>query len=306
MKSKWLLLLAVALPFADIDVDEVEAALTTNSWLLFSGKWEDGAHWSAGVPASSNAVNVISNGLAGTTTIDTATVTQHVINGCMTISNLFVGTLRTLFLNNANNTPGNIGLTIINQFSITSGGTLLITNSDLKVIGAPFGAVIHNDGSILLNTGTIIVTQDFGNLDIGYLAEGILTVSNGTLRAGFVQVPNQTAKRGTMNIAGGTNFFRNLIVGFGQTGTVWLTGGHLTVSGGTNAVGAPSSTRPALMIVSNGTWTAGQVMIRQGGTLTIAGGTNNLTSLHIAQFSSSTSAVWMTGGRSFCHQRTHL
>src|ERR1041384_647169 len=121
MKSKWLLLLAVALPFADIDVDEVEAALTTNSWLLFSGKWEDGAHWSAGVPASSNAVNVISNGLSGTATIDTATVTQHVINGCMTISNLVVGgSPHTLFLNNANNTPGNIGLTILNSFTIAS------------------------------------------------------------------------------------------------------------------------------------------------------------------------------------------
>src|ERR1043166_3800691 len=126
MKSKWLLLLAVALPFADIDVDEVEAALTTNSWLLFSGKWEDGAHWAAGGPASSNAVNVIRNGLSGTATIDTATVTQHVINGCMTISNLVVGGLTThqLFLNNANNTPGNIGLTILNSFTITSSGSL--------------------------------------------------------------------------------------------------------------------------------------------------------------------------------------
>src|ERR1043166_2797635 len=142
--------------FGDIDVDDVEAALTSNRWQVGNGKWEDGANWTAGVPSSDDAVNIIASLFPSITTIDTATVTQHVINGCMTISNLVVGGLTThqLFLNNANNTPGNIGLTILNSFTITSSGSLSVTNSDLKVLGS---SVIYNDGTILLNSGSMII-----------------------------------------------------------------------------------------------------------------------------------------------------
>jgi hypothetical protein len=275
-----------------------DAALTSNRWQVGDGKWEDAANWTQGTPSPTQAINIIASIFPSITTVDTTTVTQHVGNLCMTISNLVVGGLTThaLFLKNANDTPGNIGLTIINQFSITSSGSLSITNSDMKVIGSPFGAAIFNDGTILLNTGTMIVTQGFGDLFVGYQGVGTVTVSNGTLRAGFVYVPWLTGMRGTLNIAGGTNSFVNLNVGFNETGTVWMTGGLLTVSPGTNIVGG-SSSGAAEMTVSNGTWTAGVVSIRWGGTLTMAGGTNNLASLQIADFNTSTSAVWMTGGQ---------
>ena len=268
-----------------------QAVLTTNSWLLFSGKWENGANWSAGVPASSNAVNVISNGLSGTATIDTATVTQHVINGCMTISNLVVGGLgRTLFLNNANNTPGNIGLTILNTFTITSGGTLLITNSDMKV--ALVGGALSDDGSALLNTGTIIVTN--GALYVGKAGVGSFAVSNGTLLAADVHVANDPGSVGTLTIGGGASTFLSLVAAIsGATGTVWLTGGQLTVSNQSTALGDPGVGN---MTVSNGTWAASIVSVRQG-TLTITGGSHKLWELAIASGGSAlTASVWLVGG----------
>jgi T5SS/PEP-CTERM-associated repeat protein len=282
--------------FGDIDVDDVEAALTSNRWQVGNGKWEDGANWTAGVPSSDDAVNIIASIFPSITTIDTATVTQHVINGCMTISNLVVGGLTThqLFLNNANNTPGNIGLTILNSFTITSSGSLSVTNSDLKVLGS---SVIYNDGTILLNSGSMIITQFTGLVFVGNTGEGTLTVSNGTLRVGFMEVPRQAiGTRGTLNIAGGTSFFKDLTVGIGPTGTVWMTGGQLTVSVGTNSFGGPGP-RSGEMIVSNGAWSAGLVLFHTGGTLTVAGGTNNLTVLRIGEFSGDTGTVWVTGGQ---------
>src|SRR5882724_10884481 len=132
--------------------NRTEAALTSNRWQVGDGKWETGTNWTQGVPAPDDAVNVIGSIFTSITTVDTATVTQHVINGCMTISNLVVGGAlgipHTLFLNNANNTPGNIGLIILNSFTITSAGSLSITNSDLRISLPPNCGNFTIDGSV--------------------------------------------------------------------------------------------------------------------------------------------------------------
>src|SRR5439155_21311501 len=72
-------------------------ALTTNNWQNFSSgplaKWERNGNWTAGVPSSNDAVNVINNGLTKSITVDAVTVLSNNIpgNGCMTISNLILG-----------------------------------------------------------------------------------------------------------------------------------------------------------------------------------------------------------------------
>jgi hypothetical protein len=289
MKTNWFRISILGLLLAET----ANAALTTNSWFLFSGKWENGANWSAGIPSSDDAVNTITNDLSSiTVTIDTGTVTQHVINSCMTISNLVVGRgsviSHTLFMNNANNTPGNIGLTILNSFTLNATGILSITNSDLRVT-APGGG-LFDDGTALLNAGNITVT----NLSVGRTGAGTLTVSNGTLIGRNVNVAQLPGSRGTLTIAGGTTTFRNLSVALsGLTGTVWMTGGQLTVSNEPTAIGDPGIGK---VTVSNGVWKASIVSHRQG-TLTIAGGTHNFFNLGIASGGAGlTATVWMVGG----------
>jgi len=290
MRSKRFLLIAAALSFAHFAAD---GALTTNNWFLFSGKWENGANWSAGVPHPTNAVNTITNNLSSiVVTIDTGTVTQHVINSCMTISNLVVGRgsviSHTLLLNNANNTPGNIGLTILNSFTLNATGILSITNSDLRVTNPTGGLFI--DGTVLHNFGTITCT----NLSVGRTGVGTMTVSNGTLVTRNLNVADLTSSQGTFNIAGGSVTSLNMLVAVsGLTGTVWLTGGQLITSNESTAIGDPGIGR---MTVSNGTWTASILSLRQG-TLTIAGGTTKLFNLGVASGGVGlTATVWMVGG----------
>jgi hypothetical protein len=272
----------------------VEGVLTTNSWFLFGGKWEDGTKWSAGSPSLLNAVNTITNDLSAiTVTIDTTTVTQHVMAlTSLTVSNLFLGRgsviTHTLFMNNANNTPGNIGLTILSNFTINATGILSITNSDLRVTN-PTGGLFIN-GTALHNFGTITCT----NLSVGRTGVGTMTVSNGTLITRNLNVAELSGSQGTFNIAGGSVTSRNMLVALsGLTGTVWMTGGQLTVSNESTALGDPGVGQ---MTVSNGTWAASIVSVRQG-TLTIAGGTHKFYSLAIASGASTlTAAVWMVGG----------
>src|SRR5438094_6633087 len=105
----------------------VNATVTSNRWQVGDGKWETGTNWTQGVPSPNHSINFIASIFNPITTVDTATVVAHLGNGCMTISNLVVGGavgIHKLFLNNANNTPGNIALTILNSFTITSSGSL--------------------------------------------------------------------------------------------------------------------------------------------------------------------------------------
>src|ERR1041384_3011234 len=128
---------ALAALFCDFEVEEAEAALTTNSWFLFSGKWEDGSKWSAGVPAANNAVNTITNDLSSiTVTVDGTTVLSNNLNNCMTVSNLVVGRgsviTHTLLFDHAVSTT-NVFMTILNSFTLNATGSLAISNSFLRV-----------------------------------------------------------------------------------------------------------------------------------------------------------------------------
>jgi hypothetical protein len=277
-------------------------ALTTNSWFLFSGKWENGANWSAGVPSSDDAVNTITNDLSSiTVTVDTGTVTQHVINSCMTVSNLVVGRgsviSHTLFLNNANNTPGNIGMTILNSFTLNATGSLSITNSRLKVL-----STLIDDGFVQLNTG--LLTN--GSAFVGNTGVGQMVVVDGTWQVRSLLTVGRTGGQGTVRVMGGTADVNQMILGSSSSavGTIWLTGGEL------ETIGAIGGTYPTHVIgnqgvgqvtVSNGTWRAGFIWMGGNpggvGTLNFAGGMSTIAQLELGVITNTTSAVWITGGQ---------
>src|SRR3989442_216500 len=112
-----------------------------------------------------------------------------------------------------------------------------------------------------------------------------MAVSNGTWLSGSVNVGFFSGSQGTLAVAGGTNRFSSAFdIGSlaNATGTVWLTGNSAQLVTTNNSL-AVGSSGVGQMTVSNGTWLArGPTVGYTGGsqgTLTIAGGTNRLSSL---------------------------
>ncbi len=100
-----------------------------------------------------------------------------------------------------------------------------------------------------------------------------------------------------MTIAGGTNTFSSLGVSISGTGTLWLTGGQLSVNGAQTKIA--NGLGVGRMIVSNGTWfSQGFVVGAIGqGTLTIAGGSSTMGNPSmVGEDSGGTGTVWVTGG----------
>jgi hypothetical protein len=139
------------------------SAQITNTWqALGGGKWESGANWDHGVPSINFAQHRLTTvaALNSVAIIDSATVLSHVMNGCLTISNLTIQgggrpifPTSTLLLSNANYTPGNIGLTILKSLNINAGGSVAITNSRLYLNSLPASSTngLIVNGSFLLN-----------------------------------------------------------------------------------------------------------------------------------------------------------
>ncbi len=275
------------------------AALTTNSWKnSIGGFWDTTSNWSLGVaPSSNQAAVLITNAATKTVTIDDATAS---IPAVMTISNLTVRgfeTNNTLFLKNSGT---NVPLRILNGFTLGSNAVLRVTNSVLRVDGLS-GGVFSIDGSVTnLARGQIIVTNT--TTIVGDSSRGSLILVDGLLHGREMFVGNAAGSQGTLTIAGGTNSLSaDLDVGLNinATGAVWLTGGQLTVTNGPTYVGFLGV---GLITVSNGTWLAGDVSVGQAagsqGTLTVAGGTNTLSSfLSVGGIVGGDGTVWLTGGQ---------
>jgi hypothetical protein len=118
-------------------------------------------------------------------------------------------------------------------------------------------------------------------------------------RSGFVG--NLGGSQGLYTVAGGTNnwVLLSIAAGANATGITWVTGGQLIVTNSGITVG---QTGAGQMTVSNGVvLTLGLAVGRNAGsqgTLTIAGGTNTLSSaLEIGFLGSASGTVWMTGGQ---------
>ena len=200
------------------------------------------------------------------------------------------------------------------QFGLYSGsvGTLTVaggTNQFSSTLG--LGFMSGSTGAVWMTGGHLVVTND--TTTVGNSGVGSLTLSNGFLLTTQMYVANENGSVGTLTFAGGTmemsdNTFSVLpILKVGgadsgsptATGTVWVTGGQLLLSNATVTIGDFGVGR---MDVSNGTWTAKDVYIATSssaqGTLTIAGGTNQIFStLNVGFFQNATGTVWITGGQ---------
>jgi T5SS/PEP-CTERM-associated repeat protein len=181
-------------------------------------------------------------------------------------------------------------------------GTLTVAGGTINVSSFFYiGWFSGTTGTVWLTGGQLISTNlPSPHFEIGSGGVGQMTVSNGTWRSAQVFVGTQSGSQGTLTIAGGTNTLEDMLVGgffSGGTGTVWMTGGQLNCTNFASIVGYDGVGR---MIVSNGTWRASYAYVGfdagSQGTLTLAGGSNVLSSLTVSYYDGSTGAVWMTNG----------
>jgi len=305
------LLVAIAV-FA---VPSARGALTTNEWTNSDGdKWETATDWSSGTPSLNNAAVGITNGfaplvLSKSITIDGTTASGS--PGSMTISNLSVSApkvtivtqthqgLNDLLIQDTAPTP----FRILSTLTLSNGGVIAVSNSTMRLDGAGSIVVLYNDGTINLNTGSLIWSNKIGELGVN--GQGTLAVSNGMVLSGALEIGENPGAQGTINMGGGTNVSDGyMFVGYagGSTGTVWQTGGLTVV---TNALTRIGNNGIGQYTLSNGTWLARDVIVGftagAQGTLTVAGGTAAMVGpFNIAGGPSSsgygTGTVLVTGG----------
>jgi T5SS/PEP-CTERM-associated repeat protein len=176
-------------------------------------------------------------------------------HGILTVSN---GTLRSAGVTLGGTASGRGTFTMV-------GGTTVVSNS------LSIGAAVNGIGAVWMTGGNLITTN--ATAEIGSVGTSTFNLSNGTWLAREVSVANAGSSRGTFTIAGGTNLVRStFIVGSlgNATGTVWLTGGQLTVTNDYTSIGSFGTGQ---MTVSNGNWTALHVFLANAGngTLTLVG-----------------------------------
>jgi hypothetical protein len=269
-----------------------------NSWTNNgSGKWESGANWSLNVPPFlSHTVISITN--AGTKTVNNDAATATGFPTTLTISNLVIsapaGATNTLRMaHGGTSTP----LRILTSLNINSGGALAINDAALRFEGSvnnPFAI----DGSLTLDGGLLTVTNTSVRLVVGNNGPGTLNVSNGTLMAYYPIVGANAGANGTWHIAGGTNIATttfDIADSLTATGTVKMTGGHLSVPSA--YIGLFGNGQ---LIVSNGIFecaSQGLVASQPGaqGTFIAAGGLSIFDSMLIGESSTATGAVLVTG-----------
>ncbi len=298
-----------------IDNITIDTASPPNSWISGNGKWETATNWSLGsAPGSVDSADLITNAGNNTVTIDATTAGSF--PATMTINNLIIST-NTLQLTNAIATT----FRVLSQLNIASSGTLRITNSDVQVDGVSGGSLII-DGRLALDSGSIVVTNAkiyIGNT-IGGSAQ--MTVSNGTVLAGVVLLPNFSgiiSNTSTLTIAGGSMSATNMVIGGGNAnnGILTVTNGTLAVTNaahtasfdfnaGTLTLLAGGSILVDSFIITNaqahfsnlgGAFiVTGPAQVNQG-TVTISGGTAQTQSnLVIGATANSTGTVSVTGG----------
>jgi hypothetical protein len=253
-------------------------------------------------------VNAVALSRFRTVTVDSTTAASPLT---MTVSNLtvagvgsFSGSHNNLFLNNAGPvTP----LVVQDSLTISANGTVNITNSVLSVANGLF-----IDNGLFLNTGTLatdalacdIFCFPVGAFTVvGHNGSGSLTMTDGRWDSGPVQLGSSLTTFGTLTISGGSvtmdeSTFVTLVPLNIANGTVWLTGGALTLNGGPeigSAIGEAGQ-----MVVSNGTWTSNNPLViglnGGSGSLTIAGGTVSLSQIELVLDANSSGVLWMTGG----------
>jgi uncharacterized repeat protein (TIGR01451 family) len=297
----------------------------TNSWTnSASGKWEIGANWSAGTPSSSDIADLITNANTKTVTIDPTTTLSNSLNQCLSINNLIIsaptGTVNTLQLAN----PGtSIPLKISNALTLNSGGAILVTNFALQVSGLTSvgatgsGTLTLQAGSVTISsnlvlgasagaTGTLWVTGGAFNMTnlpnttiVGVSGDGQIVISNGTMITRGLLVGTNQFSHGTITVAGGSLIASNVFLGLASNSfaSVWVNSGQFIATDRTEIVGSFGSAQ--LTVSNSGTFLGTSMFVANhspsAGTLTVAGGFANISTL-IMGASNTTASAWITGG----------
>ena len=215
-------------------------------------------------------------------------------NGYMTIG--FYGSAQVTLLGGTLQTADYISVPngMFVGFGPGSQGTLSIPAGTLLVPEhLSLGEDAGSSGLLSLDGGQLIATNNF-LISIGGNGNGQAVVSNAPVAASYLIVGDSLGSSGTLTIAGGTiNISGAMAVAQGQgaTGSVFITGGQLTVTNQGVSVGSFRTGQLPLtiggfgvgqMTLSNGSLLAQSVIVgnceNSQGTLTIAGGTVSVAS----------------------------
>src|ERR1017187_5370412 len=216
MKTIWFRFWSIGLLLAVSGVltNQSAEATNTNVWLnSSSGRWDTATNWSFGIPPGlpSQSYITVTNTIALPQTSKRITIDSTTAAGTMTISNLILsapivntGTSsvqgqNTLLVSNTVATAFHI----LNTLTINTGGSISISNSTVRVDGTNVFVAVYNDGDIVLNGGSFFVTNEI--MELGNVAHGTLTVSNGTTEIGALEIGETPGSAGTLTVAGGTN-----------------------------------------------------------------------------------------------------
>lgn len=275
----------------------VTAAGFTNSWTSSSsGKWEVGGNWSLNVPPYlGNYLVLITN--AGSKTVTSDTTTVGGFPSTLTISNLVISaptgaTNRLQLAHGGTGTP----LRLLGGLDLRRGGEMVINNSALSLESSQGSATYSDDGNLILNGGSLIVTNK--QFYIGNHGSGSFTVSNGFFQAYYPILGLSDGANGSWNIAGGTNFITtvfDIADSLTATGRVVMTGGQLSVPNCYVGLFGNGS-----LVVSNGTFlclSSIDIASQPGsvGTLVAAGGYSEVGLMTIGENTGATGSVLVTG-----------
>ena len=163
------------------------------------------------------------------------------------------------------------------------------------------GPVANSTGTVWVTGGQLVVTNSA--TEVGGDGTGQMTVSNAAWLAHVVEVGAFSSSQGTLTLvdstAASSNIFAVGAEDLTATGAVWLTRSQLTISNAPTYVGWFGVGQ---MAVSNSTWRGREAVVGymagSQGTLTLAGGTNTLSSfLSVGAAIGGTGTLWMTGGQ---------
>ena len=196
---------------------------------------------------------------------------------------------------------------VVVGYSPGSSGTLTLVGGTNQLTGfltiAGQGGASGVTGAVWVTGGQLVITNSNSSTVVGNVGHGQMMVSNATWLANVVEVGAFSSSQGALTLMDSTVTTSNIFAVGAEdttaTGAVWLTRGQLNLTNGPTYVGWIGVGQ---MAVSNGTWRANNVIVGyqpgSQGTLTIAGGTNILSSgLTVGAGLGATGALWLTGGQ---------
>ncbi len=202
-----------------------------------------------------------------------------------------------------------------------SSGTLTVTGGSVELSKATNGGQLNigrnfgSRGTVWVTGGSLILTNTSSDIFVGNSGTGDLTVSNGSLRIGGnidegiinnnqLVIARNSFSQGTVTLAGGTMHLSGDFVvanAFGSTGTVWITGGALTMPNGNDEMFVGNAGAGSIEITNGVMQVAGSSFVgnesRSTGKLIVRGGNLDLGDLFVGNKVDSTGTVWVTGGQ---------